>query len=100
MKSYHIPATVDPIHEEILRIAGESPDTMEVILGSLPPLTPSPPQSPAYHVRSPSPEPAVKQKEPEIPCLSMLPPARELMTTPNGFKHYDPCNPNSYTFTL
>jgi hypothetical protein len=30
----------------------------------------------------------------------MPPPARELTTTPDGFKCYDPCNLNSYTFTL
>jgi hypothetical protein len=98
--SYHTPATIDPIHKEILHIAGKSPDAVEVILGSLPPLTPLSPQSPTYHIHSLPPKPVVKQKESEIPRLSLPPLARELTNTLEGFKHYNPCNPNSYMFTL
>jgi hypothetical protein len=77
-----------------------SPDAAKVIMGALPPLTPLLPRSSSYHVQSPPPEPTIKEEELEIPCLSPPPPARELASTPEGFKCYNPCDLNSYTFTL
>ncbi|KAH9971969.1 hypothetical protein BGW80DRAFT_1460181 [Lactifluus volemus] len=74
MNSYHTPARIDPIYEEILHI-------VTLLSCPLPILK-------------------VKKEEENIPHLFMSPPVRELSATPESFHKYNHCNPNDYTFTL